>query len=46
MIGVKGSGAGLEGTVEEGGEIRIDVEIGFGNLFEAVSWLVSHDGRE
>ena len=36
-VGIEGTGARLEFSVEEGGEIRVDVKIGLGNFVKAVA---------
>jgi hypothetical protein len=35
-VGVERAGAGLEGAVEEGGEVGVDVQVGFGDFVQAV----------
>lgn len=34
-VGVEGTGAGLQGAVEEGGEVGVDVEVWLGDFVEA-----------
>lgn len=44
--GIEGTGPRLEGSVEEGGEIGVDMKIGFGNFVKAAMRSVHDESRD